>query len=99
VRYYLTLDQLSDITESYVANKQPHEWVTGNFHLAAAGEEVPAGSLELTLKVPSGMKFLEFPQVLKVEGGGTGEEEMEDEEGESSDSELSECSYVSDVRV
>jgi hypothetical protein len=108
LRYFLTTEQLSTIIESHAASRQPYEWVCGDFAFAAASEEIPAGSLELSIKVPSGMKFLVFPKILKVVGGvdecemeeqeGQEEQEEQDDEEESSDSELSECGYVSDVR-
>jgi hypothetical protein len=39
--------------------------VRGHFSFTAAGEEIPAGSLESPIKVPSGLQFLVFPEVLK----------------------------------
>jgi hypothetical protein len=103
LRYFLTPEQLSEVIESHADNHQPHEWVKGDFAFADVGEAIPAGSLEISIKVPSGFDFLVFPAVLKVEGGvdeeEMGEQEEQDEEVESSDSELSECGYVSDVRA
>jgi hypothetical protein len=100
LRYFITTDQLSDITKSHAAKRQAQEWVRGDFSFAAAGEEIPAKSLELSIKVPSGLNFLLFPNVLKLEGGVVEEEMGEEHEvEESSDSELSECGYVSDVRI
>jgi hypothetical protein len=53
--------------------------------------------MQLTIKVPAGLNFLGFPDILKLREGekmreeGEGEGEMEDVEGESSDSKLFEC--------
>jgi hypothetical protein len=99
-RFFLTPDQLSDvIIKSHSTNKQLHEWVKGDFSFAAPGEQIPTGSLEVSIKVPSGLEFLVFPKVLKVEGETVEEEMAEEVQAAESTSELSECPYVSDVRV
>jgi hypothetical protein len=54
---FVTLEQLSEITESYAANRQPHEQMRGEFHLAAVDAKIPTGSLEIFLKVLSGTKW------------------------------------------
>jgi hypothetical protein len=98
-RFFLTPDQLSDVIKSHSTNKQLHEWVKGDFSFAAPGEQIPTGSLEVSIKVPSGLEFLVFPKVLKVEGGTVEEEMAEEVQAAESTSELSECPYASDVRV
>jgi hypothetical protein len=98
-RFFLTPDQLPDVIKSHNTNKQLHEWVKGDFSFAAPGEQIPTGSLKVSIKVPSGLEFLVFPKVLKVEGGAVVEEMAEEVQAAESTSELSECPYVSDVRV
>jgi hypothetical protein len=99
-RFFLTPDQLPDVIKSHNTNKQLHEWVKGDFSFAAPGEQIPTGSLEVSIKVPSGLDFLVFPKVLKVEGERWRRREMAEEvQAAESTSELSECPYVSDVRV
>jgi hypothetical protein len=94
LRYFLTTEQLSEVIESHDENNLSHEWVKGDFSFAAKGEVIPTGSLEMLIKVPSGLDFLVFPRILKLERG---VEEEEEEEEHESDSELSECGYVSDI--
>jgi hypothetical protein len=56
-------------------------WVGGEFYAAVPGEEIPDGSLELTIKVPPGLKVFTFPMVLKLaEEEQSGEEEEQDAE-------------------
>jgi hypothetical protein len=98
-RFFLTPDQLPDVIKSHNTNKQLHEWVKGDFSFAAPGEQIPTGSRKVSIKVPSGLEFLVFPKVLKVEGGTVEEEMAEEVQATESTSELSECPYVSDVRV
>jgi hypothetical protein len=103
-RYFVTLDQLSNILNQHDADGLPQQWVGGDFYAAGPGEVIPDGSLELMIKVPAGHKSFKFPDILKLlEGEETqreGEMEEEDEHaGESFDSELSECGYISDVHV
>jgi hypothetical protein len=103
LRYFLTREQLSEVIQSHVENRHPHEWVHGDFAFAAPGEVIPAGSLEFSIKVPSDLDFLVFPKILKLAvaqeemEAEMEEEEIEGEQNEESDSELSECGYVSDI--
>jgi hypothetical protein len=94
LRYFLTSEQLTEVIQSHVENRHPHEWVYGDFAFAAPSEVIPAGSLEFSIKVPSGLDFLVFPKILNL---AVAQEEMEGEQNEESDSELSECGYVSDI--
>jgi hypothetical protein len=59
--------------------------------------------LELTIQVPKGLKFLGFPDSVKLmevdEMDEEGEMDVDENEGESSDSELSECGHVSDIHA
>jgi hypothetical protein len=103
-RYFLTLDQLSNILNQHDADGLPQQWVGGDFYAAGPGEVIPDGSLELMIKVPAGHKSFKFPDILELLEGEEmqreGEMEEEDEyAGESFDSELSECGYISDVHV
>jgi hypothetical protein len=95
-RFFLTPDQLPDVIKSHNTNKQLHEC---DFSFAAPGQQIPTGSLKVSIKVPSGLEFLVFPKVLKVDGGTVVEEMAEEVQAAESTSELSECPYVSDVRV
>jgi hypothetical protein len=106
LRYFLTTKQLSEVIESHDENNLSHEWVKGDFSFAAKGEVIPTGTLEMLIKLPSGLDFPVFPRILKLEGGveeqekkqqEAEEEEEEEEEEHESDSELSECGYVSDI--
>jgi hypothetical protein len=77
--FFLEPEQLSNIPEQPNANGYDQMmWVSGAFHAAGPGVEVPAGSVEIEIKVPAGLKFLRFPGVLKL----VAEEEEEDEEEE-----------------
>jgi hypothetical protein len=78
LRYFLTTEQLSEVIESHDENNLSHEWVQGDFAFAAKGEVIPTGSLEMLIKVPSGVDFLVFPRILNLEGG-VEEEEQEEE--------------------
>jgi hypothetical protein len=104
-RYFLTREQLSTIIDQHRAEGNLQSWVSGDFCAAGPGEEVPTGSLELSIKVPKGLRFLRFPEVLnlvevkEMEERGSGMMEEDEHVGESSDSELSECGYISDVHV
>jgi hypothetical protein len=90
-----------DIIKQHQTDGNHQSWVSGTFHAADPGEEVPAGSLELTIKVPTGLKFLLFPEVLRLEEKEQDEEEqdgtLEEMESSDSESELSECGYISDI--
>jgi hypothetical protein len=104
-RFFLEPAQLSNILESHNADGNDQMWVSGAFHAVDPGEEVPAGSVEIDIKVPAGLRFLVFPGVLRLvegeemeqagaleeEGEMEGEDELQQDEneGESSDSELS----------
>jgi hypothetical protein len=97
-RFFVWPEQLSTIMELHNNDGNDQMWVGGKFYAAGPGEEVPTGSLEIDIKVPSGLTFLQFPGVLKlmeVEEMKEGEiEEEEQGEGESSDSELSDISDI-----
>jgi hypothetical protein len=104
-RFSLEPAQLSNILEPHSADGNDQMWVSGAFHAVDPGEEVPAGSVEIDIKVPAGLRFLVFPGVLRLvegeemeeagalekEGEMEGEDELQQDEneGESSDSELS----------
>jgi hypothetical protein len=92
LRYFIIIT-----TDQHAAN----DWVDGQVCVAADGQKVPVGSIEIVIKVPSRMKFLLFPKVLKLVETKEGEEEEIEKEIEEleagSESELSECGYVSDV--
>jgi hypothetical protein len=106
-RFFLEPEQLSNALQQHHANDSDQMWVGGVFHAAGPGEKVPDGSIEMDIKVPEGLKFLCFPEVLKLVEEEMEEEEMEEEvemeedehKDESSDSELSECGYISNIHV
>jgi hypothetical protein len=94
-RFILAPEQLTTVLEQYQADGNHQMWVGGKFYAVDPGEEVPAGSVELEIKVPSGLKFLVFPGVVKLWEGGEmeeqGEMEMEEmEEGEMEEGEMEE---------
>jgi hypothetical protein len=83
--FFLAPEQLSDIVKQNQADGNQQMWVGGKFYAAGPGEEIPAGAIEIDIKVPAGLKFLVFPGVLRLVEGeemvGAGElEEDEDEQ-------------------
>jgi hypothetical protein len=68
-RYILSPIQLSTILDQHRADGADQMWVGGDFYVAGPGEEVPVGSVELTIKVPAGLKFLKFPHILNLGEG------------------------------
>jgi hypothetical protein len=54
-----------DIIDQYCADGNPQQRASGHFHAADPGEVIPAGSVEITIKVPTGLNFLHLPEVLK----------------------------------
>jgi hypothetical protein len=84
-RFFLEPEQLSDVLEQRNASPNADEmiWISGAFHAADPGVEVPVGSVEIEIKVPKGLKFLRFPGVVKlVAVEEEGEEDEMEEEGE-----------------
>jgi hypothetical protein len=80
-RFFMEPEQLSTVVEQHNAdNNNDQMWVGGKFYAAGPGEDIPAGAIEIVIKVPSGLKFLQFPDILKLMEGE--EEEGEAEEGE-----------------
>jgi hypothetical protein len=79
-RFFMAPEQLSTIMEEHNNDGNDQMWVGGKFYAAGPGEEIPKGSLEIDIKVPSGLKFLVFPGVLKLVEGEEMEEEVEQEE-------------------
>jgi hypothetical protein len=97
-RFFLEPEQLSDVLEQHNTTADEMMWVSGAFHAAGPGVEVPVGSVEIDIKVPKGLKFLRVPGVLRLVAAEDEDEEveMEDEDEEvgmeDEDSELSELS-------
>jgi hypothetical protein len=75
-RFFMEPEQLSTILEQHQSDGNQQMWVGGKFYAVEPGEKVPNGSLELEIKVPSGFKFLVFPDLLRLVEG----EEMEEME-------------------
>jgi hypothetical protein len=110
--FFMSPEQLTTIMEEHNNDRNDQMWVGGKFYAAGPGEEVPAGSLEIDIKVPSGLTFLQFPGVLKLveveemeegemeegemEEGEMEQGEMEEEQGEGESSD-SELSDISDI--
>jgi hypothetical protein len=106
-RFFLEPEQLSDVLEqrSAAPNADEMMWVSGAFHAADPGVEVPVGSVEIEIKVPKGLKFLRFPGVVRLvaveeeeedEMEEEGEEDEMEEEGENEEDEDSELSDLSE---
>jgi hypothetical protein len=78
-RFFLEPEQLSSAIEQHQTDGNQQMWVGGKFYAADPDEEVPIGSIEIDIKVPSGFKFLQFPGVLRLVEGEEMEEEREEE--------------------
>jgi hypothetical protein len=79
-RFFMEPEQFSTMVEQHNADDNDQMWVSGKFYAAGPGEEAPAGSIEIDIKVPSGLRFLVFPGVLRLV-----EQEEEEEEDELSE--------------